>query len=97
MGWVKDGSKLDYEKINTYYGCEKLGRYIKDIIHCGSELIYIATIRCSIGVSREVTQPVVQGGQQDDPQCVQVGGLRQAVQAEGGLPLLGVPTLHPSV
>ena len=31
MGWVKDGSKLDYEKINTYYGCEKLGRYIKDI------------------------------------------------------------------
>ena len=51
MGSRKDGSKLDYEKINTYYGCEKLGRYVKDIIYCGSELIYIATIRCSVGVS----------------------------------------------
>ena len=32
MGTRKDGTKLDYEKINTYYGCEKLGRYIKYIL-----------------------------------------------------------------
>ena len=48
-------------------------------------------------MSREGVQPVVQGGQQDDPQRVQVGGLRPAVQAEGGLPLLGVPTLRPAM